>query len=208
MYTVESLFPIPLYKSKIDYSLSDNDLVLLQGLKYFRRSGSNLSTENTRILDLPNLSDLKISLEQHLNLFAKEVMNYENSFYITHSWININPTGSFHRAHCHVNSIFSGVLYLRIPNNSPLIQFNKPIRSEIMVSPLQWNSYNSPEWKMSVEQGDLLIFPSNLQHEVLPNYSAEDRVSLAFNSFVSGSIGSDNNSDRLDFNTYPLADQR
>ena len=208
MYTVESLFPTPLYKSKIDYSLSDDDLSVLQGLKYFRRSGFNLSTENTRILDLPNLSKLKVNLEYHLNLFAKEVMNYENSFYITHSWVNINPPGSFHKTHCHVNSIFSGVLYLRIPTNSPLIQFNKAVRSELMVSPLQWNSYNTAEWKMSVDQGDLLIFPSSLQHEVLPNYSAEDRVSLAFNSFVSGSIGSDSNSDRLDFNTFPLADQR
>lgn len=207
MYTVEPLFANPLYKSRTQYNFSNEDLNLLQGLKYFRRSGFNLSSENTKVLDLPGLAALKVELQQHLNTFAKEVMHYENQFYITHSWININPTGSFHKAHNHVNSLFSGVLYIRVPDNPPLIQFSKSQKSEIMITPSHWNSYNSAEWKISVETGDLLIFPSNLQHEVLVNRSAEDRVSLAFNSFVSGSIGSDGNSDRLDFNTCPQASQ-
>jgi len=199
MYTVEHLFPIPLYRTKLEYTISDEEFNHLKELKYFRRSGFNLSSENTRVLDNQILSSLKSELEKHLNILAKEVLNYTNDFFITNSWININPPGTFHKSHNHVNSILSGVYYIRIPDNSPPVSFSKPVRPELLLEPVEWNSYNSSDWKINVLEGELLIFPSNLQHEVLPNHSMNDRVSLAFNSFIKGTIGSDNNSDRLDF---------
>ena len=96
--------------------------------------------------------------------------------------------------------MFSGVYYIKIPDNSPPVSFSKTTRPELFLEPTECNVYNSVDWKITVLEGELLIFPSNLQHEVLTNNSPDDRVSLAFNSFVRGSIGSDNNSDRLDFN--------
>jgi len=199
MYTVEHLFPVPLYRTKLEYKLNFDEFKFLKSLKYFRRSSFNLSSENTRVLDESIFQNLKINLETHLNVMTKEVMKYDNKFYITNSWINVNPQGTFHKIHHHVNSIFSGVFYIKIPTNAPSISFSKTIRPEILIEPTEWNFYNSTDWRISVLEGELLIFPSNIQHAVLENNDQEDRVSLAFNSFVSGSIGSNDNSDRLDF---------
>ena len=41
----------------------------------------------------------------------------------------------------------------------------------------------------------LLLFPSNLKHEVPPNESSDQRISLAFNTFAYGNIGE--NADNL-----------
>jgi len=44
-------------------------------------------------------------------------------------------------------------------------------------------TYNKVEYKP--QQGDLLIFPTWLEHEVETNFSDEPRISLAFNAELS-----------------------
>jgi quercetin dioxygenase-like cupin family protein len=36
-------------------------------------------------------------------------------------------------------------------------------------------------WTESPRAGDLLVFPGNLEHRVLPNTSSDVRISVAFN---------------------------
>jgi ectoine hydroxylase-related dioxygenase (phytanoyl-CoA dioxygenase family) len=43
---------------------------------------------------------------------------------------------------------------------------------------------------LSAESGELLLFLSTLEHSVLENKSEEDRISISFNTFTKGSIGS------------------
>ena len=50
--------------------------------------------------------------------------------------------------------------------------------------------YNSSEY-ISVQTGDLILFPSELEHYVELVKSSSDRISLSFNTFVRGNIGSD-----------------
>jgi ectoine hydroxylase-related dioxygenase (phytanoyl-CoA dioxygenase family) len=51
--------------------------------------------------------------------------------------------------------------------------------------------FNSTEWSVSVEDGDILIFPSSCFHHVKVNQSNNRRISIAFNTFVRGTIGSE-----------------
>ena len=42
---------------------------------------------------------------------------------------------------------------------------------------------------LPMKRGELILFPSNLQHSVPVNSSEEERISLSFNSFFDSNIG-------------------
>ena len=42
---------------------------------------------------------------------------------------------------------------------------------------------------MFLQEGDLVLFPSHLSHLVPSNLSDEERISLSFNTWVKGSLG-------------------
>ena len=49
--------------------------------------------------------------------------------------------------------------------------------------------YNSTSWKFNVETNDLVLFPSSLEHSVEKKKGSNLRISLAFNVFIKGNIG-------------------
>jgi hypothetical protein len=52
----------------------------------------------------------------------------------------------------------------------------------------EFNPFNSIEWSVNVKDNTLLLFPSQLYHGVAPNFSNNNRISIAFNTFVKGQI--------------------
>ena len=42
-----------------------------------------------------------------------------------------------------------------------------------------------------MKMGELIIFPSSLTHSVRANQSDEERISLSFNTWAKGSLGSE-----------------
>lgn len=79
-------------------------------------------------------------------------------------WFNINPAGASHRWHYHGMRETVGVLYIQVPENSGNIEFKGKLTQ--VITPVA---------------GTLLTFPGNLEHRVLENLSANDRISMAFN---------------------------
>jgi predicted 2-oxoglutarate/Fe(II)-dependent dioxygenase YbiX len=57
------------------------------------------------------------------------------------------------------------------------------------VPPTDWNLYNSKSWWMEAKTGGLLLFPSSLTHMVQQVTADEDRISIAFNTFLKGNLG-------------------
>jgi hypothetical protein len=51
--------------------------------------------------------------------------------------------------------------------------------------------WNSESWWYETGAGDLIIFPSNLTHMVQTKQGDGTRISISFNTFVKGYIGSD-----------------
>ena len=102
-------------------------------------------------------------------------------------WFNINGKGNYNNKHVHPNSDFSGVLWLKTPENCGNIVFGSPHNFS---SYMEIQSYTQ-EFKDDTRcdcsyffnpiEGRMLIFPSSLQHEVEPNESDEDRISVSFN---------------------------
>ena len=48
---------------------------------------------------------------------------------------------------------------------------------------------NSDTWFFPVKTGDLIMFPSSTTHQVETKQGNNTRISLAFNTFISGLIG-------------------
>tara|TARA_R100001443_G_C3302149_1_gene165556 strand:- start:56 stop:754 length:699 start_codon:yes stop_codon:yes gene_type:complete len=151
----------------------------------------NNQSEDTFILDRPEMSRVKKFIDSKLKEFVSDIMGYDNEVVITQSWLNKNAKGQFHAEHYHPNSIFSGVWYPKINEQLPPIKFIKGISRDIQCSIRELNHFNSNTFDLPLKKGDLILFSSNLRHMVPPNLSDEERISLSFNTWVKGSIGNE-----------------
>jgi uncharacterized protein (TIGR02466 family) len=111
--------------------------------------------------------------------------------YITQSWANYTEQGQFHHKHAHPNSFISGVFYVQSDNAKDRIYFYKDGYSQLKVPPKEWNLYNSDSWWFEAITGRLVLFPSSLTHMVVAVESEKTRVSLSFNTFLKGYVGSE-----------------
>lgn len=156
----------------------------------------NIRSHDDDVLEHKGLEDIKIFLEETVNKFVTDIYRPKNNveFYITQSWLNINKNNMFHHKHYHPNSYLSGVLYLSCTDND-VIQFHNMIHSSILLDLFESkeedaNVFNSGLFSFSIKELDLMIFPSYLEHSVPTNNTNQKRVSLSFNTFVRGEIGS------------------
>ena len=54
---------------------------------------------------------------------------------------------------------------------------------------INFNEDNSGSWYMPVVPGLLMMFPSRLEHSVITKKESNNRISLAFNTFIKGDLG-------------------
>ena len=111
----------------------------------------------------------------------------EGVYAAVEGWKNINEPGNFNVKHNHPRSNLSGVLWIKAPKDSGNIVFTSP---HIFNRYQELDSYTD-EFKLNSncymtyyfppKEGRLLIWPSDLEHEVKENKSDEDRISYSFN---------------------------
>lgn len=157
----------------------------------FQENTLNTSSKNTKLLDAPELVRLKAFAEAAANTYLQQVHSpaTDVSLYVTQSWANVTEPGQAHHQHSHPNSFISGVIYLEAePEDN--IQFVRHQGSDLRVESKTFNEYNSSFWWLPAVVGRLYLFPSNLQHMVKQRGGSRARVSLAFNTFFKGTLGS------------------
>ena len=120
-------------------------------------------------------------------IFKKEQL--EPSVSIGNIWANINPPGAYNKSHNHANALFSGVYYVKVPNNkeatSGYLELFEPRPGPLIIRPRQ-NDKDLPNvyWKKvsyNPVQGRIIVFPAWLWHEVHTNNTKESRISVSFN---------------------------
>ena len=155
-----------------------------------RKGELNNNSLNTYILDLPEMKNIKEFCLQGMQDYLSEVMNVGDGvqIYITQSWLNWTETGESHHKHSHANSIISGVFYISTEQDDS-INFIKKNEPSFFIFPKEWTQLNSHQCKIFVEEKDLLLFPSDTHHEVHVREGSKTRISLAFNSYIKGTIG-------------------
>jgi uncharacterized protein (TIGR02466 family) len=190
---IHNIFPTPVLKDKISRPISVEEKKIFDNFEK-KTSVGNSTTVNKYILNSPELQSLKSLIEEKIKEYFYTVYNPEEDIeiFITQSWLSLTMPGEHHHKHSHPNSFVSGVLYINSDAYKDKILFFNKHQKELTITPKEFNLWNSDSWYFSVESGDILIFPSNLEHmvetvEELDNRNV--RVSLAFNTFIKGKLG-------------------
>ena len=140
-------------------------------------------------------SETDMNKREEYNPLTRELFNMQEEIYPKENlsrkpacgnmWANINYPGCFNRPHIHPNSLFSGVYFIKTPQNSgnlmvydprPGVQMTMPSRKKGKLSPELWR-----EVHYEPKAGRCIMFPSWLWHEVKPNKSNDIRISVSFN---------------------------
>ena len=130
--------------------------------------------------------EFKKNILEHINNYSKE-FNFNKKLKLANSWININGYKDSNEPHTHPKSFFSGVFYIKTPNESGKLTFVNPSRNLMEwvfdENVTDYNQKNSSIWSFEPEENVLFIFPSFLEHKVEPNMNeTEKRISLSFNT--------------------------
>ena len=208
-YKIESIFPFPVYMVKRDTDLDTTEKkeiedVIKEGMTdpAGEPNGGNCTSHNSYIFNT-KLKKIKQFCEKHIDTYVKEILNpkEEANYYITQSWLSITNPGEWHPHHSHANSIISGVFYISTEEGDILtwIDPNSKEKGHQPSEPKEFNMWNTPEWSFTVNNNQLLLFPSWLSHYVPINKSArsESRMTIAFNTFAKGRFGTAFNRDEL-----------
>ena len=193
---IQNIFPTPIYTTKIDRGFTKQELNFVkQQKKHCTNNQGNINTKDNYILNRKEFKNIKKFLDKHCKDYLDTVICPKDNIkiYITQSWLNYTDANQYHHRHEHPNSVVSGVLYFDsdIKNDKILFVDSKgyqQIKPEI--DDTKWNLWNSGTWFFPVETGNLFMFPSSATHQVETKKGNNTRISLAFNTFYKGSVGS------------------
>ena len=188
---IHQLFPEPLYFSKLERVLTKEELKTVNKYKKkTQKNAGNSRTNDNYILEHKALKNLKKDLHTKvMDYFDKVVCTNNITPYITQSWINYTERDQFHHRHSHSNSYISGVFYIDAKKGVDQIKFHKPDYKEILPEVFKYNIFNSSSWWCPVKTGDIILFPSSLEHGVDKKKGNNIRISLSFNIFIKGTLG-------------------
>jgi uncharacterized protein (TIGR02466 family) len=186
------IFPRPIYLSKLERALTKEELKTINKYKKetYKNQGNTTSNDNY-VLENKTLKNLKKDLNKMVIDYFDKVICTSNSIipYITQSWINYTEADQFHHRHSHPNSYVSGVFYIDAKKEVDKIKFYRPGHKTFELSVARYNDFNSSSWWCSVQTGDVILFPSSLDHGVDKKKGTNTRISLSFNVFMKGKIG-------------------
>lgn len=126
---------------------------------------------------------------QQLNGYSPREMARLQIF--SHTWFHVTRHGGFTILHTHPMASWSGV-YCVDPGETPadrpesgVLRFHNPHHyGNYFLDPgnLRLQApYGHGTWNVRFQPGQLILFPSWLQHEVLPFYGRDERITVAFN---------------------------
>ena len=193
-YKIQNLFPTPIYMNNINRAFTKEELQFVnnQKNKCVKNKG-NINTINNYILNTKHFKQIKKFIDKCCKEYLAEIICPKDNIelYITQSWLNYTEENQYHHKHEHPNSVVSGVFYFNSDKENDKILFtNSKGYQQIKPEIKNYNLYNSETWWFNVESGQLLMFPSSTTHQVETKNGTNTRVSLAFNTFYKGKIGS------------------
>jgi len=188
MYSILPIFPTIILSDSYNGNLYD-EYIFCKQLETNTTAEGTLVSKNKNILNLPQMAKIKHCLQNAVNVYTKDVMQYETETYITQSWISIQPKGTSLYSHTHPNSFISGVMYFTNEGDVPIVFEGK--KETIQPTIKTFSPFNSRTWKLSGKKGGYILFPSSLEHRVEQNTHDIDRMALSFNTFIRGTLGND-----------------
>lgn len=203
-----NLWPTAVWKSNIGrpHTFIENQYANIENHKLAQLSNYNLRSADTDIINKKPLESIKNFVVKELHRYLETVINpvSELEIFFTQSWMTFTKENQDHHAHYHSNSFLTAVYYLiaedgvdsiNIMNNAYTFNNRHPIHID-----------NTPTWWTSkmisvpVKSGDVVIFPSYMDHGVSPvKKMSHYRVSVSMNTWFRGEIGREENLNRITF---------
>jgi uncharacterized protein (TIGR02466 family) len=137
---------------------------------------------------------LKDQVEQTARAFLRQYGIDRPLAWRLFSWYNVNRLGDHHSPHTHPRSYLSGTYYVRMPaapagGQSGCISFYDPRNGANMVTVGTEPDARTAHTVLPAA-GTLLMWPSPLQHQVHPNLSEEQRITISYNLRLDNYTGS------------------
>ena len=166
------MFTIPFYQYKInDWKNKKQEFVRLANQKeYYIDPVSNVYTNYGRSnsLCITNVFNL---VKNEFVLFNQQANL--NSSYISDLWFQKYYENQYHGVHNHGAIGFSSVLYIEFDKNEH--------KGTQFISPFTNPKGLTETFNAEVEEGDLIIFPSVINHFTIPTQSKKLRMILSMN---------------------------
>ena len=191
---VYELFPDPIFHYKLEnYKQINKELLnYILELQKKDKKGNNRSNRggwHSPNFDLVNPGppiDFINSFKDFLKHIIEDEIGWEyvpNKQRVVAMWAIINKKNSYNVKHNHQNCYLSSAYYIKKPENSGDITFYDPKEAKTYRFPEveKYTSYSEQSITIKPKEGDLLIFPSYLYHDVGINLSDEERVVVSFN---------------------------
>ncbi len=110
-------------------------------------------------------------IKPHIQNYLNEINKSEDYYYVTGMWANVYPPGTHVAKHKHnyfqessdLNDILAILLYLRKPNDSGNLIIDIP------------ENNSTVDYKVTMEEGDVVMFQSSLCHQTEINKSCESK---------------------------------
>ncbi len=206
MSQIINLFPLSLYKTKIEISKDDKEIMVKEVFEMEKNSKNpkfkinNLSwTGDTQGYEHLNKN------EKFKKLFSKiknEIINYVKNFdvdteqldfYFQRAWATISRGPETIQSHIHGQSHITFAYYLKKEKEDSKITFYDSHKHNEFITGLfgshtggrnvlkKMNPLNASAVNIDVEEGDIVIFPSKTFHGTSQNknVSNQERISLA-----------------------------
>ena len=84
---------------------------------------------------------------------------------IYNHWFQQYGTGAYHGWHVHSGTTYSSVYYVELPEGAST----------------EFRNASDESFKIPVEEGDFIVFPSHFSHRSAPNYTGKVKTIIAFN---------------------------
>ena len=176
----------------IKYALQQQDTIA-------RTGGFNkpkLSKEDIKNIQRKRRSDLVWfndtwiykEIKKTIKHFIEKILFMECNFKIYKSWLTLTKSNGNSSSHTHSNSWISGIYYPQ-HNEHFKIKFYNDITNVFETFSKKRTVYNTKSFTIVPEENEIILFFSNLRHEIVTNNSDKDRYSLAFNCLPQGSFG-------------------
>ena len=199
---VTAIFPTPIFTYEDVKEITTEEFNIAENELDTYHNVGNKTSLDSYILDRDVFKDLKNVLTDKVNTYFQEVyepVNEDLKLYITQSWLNFTTEGGHHHSHSHGNSIVSGVFYFRADKEIDQIVFVRRQNLDYLntfdlaIEKKQTSDFNAEFWGVNVDTNMLVMFPSTVTHQVNTTTNTNVRISLAFNTFIRGTLGSKKN---------------
>jgi hypothetical protein len=149
---------------------------------YLLSTISESKTSTSRISEIENIDNTDFSIKEdkkYFNYFwdknsafianiIRYSINYDGLWALSDDpWFQQYVSGNNHDWHFHKNSFWNFVYFLEMPDDGPSTEFKEPFTGNI--------------FSLKIEEGDLLVFPSQYIHRSPFNTSKERKTIIAFN---------------------------